>query len=84
VSTHGNVNLSKLEKNKLKPYKHVMRCISSCCKDKKIKYNKIRKLISKQQGGFLPLLLLPLIGKALLSGAVAAGSGVLVKKVIDG
>jgi hypothetical protein len=83
---NGNLALSKNQYKHLKNHKHVMRKIVDCCTNKKIKYSKAKKILIQQKGGFLPLLLaplLPLIGKAILGGAVGGLSSLAIKKLSE-
>lgn len=86
---HGNIQLSKNQKQKLQKYKSVFRKIYKQHYDKrnnKIKKSKINNRQIVQVGGALPFLI-PLIagiiGKAALAGAATAGSAYVTKKIIE-
>lgn len=61
----GNIPLVKAQKNKLKPHKKVLRSLAS----EKASIAKKKRLIV-EKGGFLPLLLAPILG-TLISNALA-------------
>lgn len=81
----GNIKLGSLQLDRLKRYKSKLRAVHQCCnlKTKTINKRKARKLIT-QTGGALPFILpfLPLIGKAIATGAAAATGGAIVNKII--
>lgn len=84
-TANGTIPLSKQHRRRLIPYKQRIRDIVHVCE--KGKLQPIRRVLSKQTGGFLPLLLTPLlalIGKSLLGGALASGSGLLINKLANG
>ncbi len=81
----NNVQMTKTQKQKLKKFKTPLRNIKACC-HKTVPINKVRKIVKNQRGGFLPAVIapiLPLIGKAVLSGVVAGGAGLVTKKLLD-
>lgn len=82
----GRIPLGPNQKKRLQKYKKKFRYLTERCikKNKHINNKKARKVII-QTGGALPFLIpliLPLIAKAALSGAVAAGAGYATNKVI--
>lgn len=80
----GHVNISTKQKQKLAPYKNIFRSIVKQCSHHPNK-TKLRKNVV-QSGGALPFLiplLLPLIAKAALAGAVSTGVGIATKKILD-
>lgn len=81
----GHLNLSQSQKKKLKPYKRqFQRLVAICHRRKHINKIKTRRVLL-QSGGALPFLLpllIPLIAKAALGGAVAAGAGIATRKII--
>jgi len=82
---NGHINLSSKQKQKLKKYKNKFRELASQCnQSKRINKKTARKLLI-QTGGAFPLLLGllgPIIAKAALGGAVAAGTGIATKKIL--
>lgn len=88
----GAVPLTPAQKRLVRKHKDLLRKFvnSSCCLSKKNKayvnseaVKKVRRHLSEQKGGILPILLplLALAGKAALAGAVTAGTGLAVKKL---
>lgn len=81
---NGNVPLTQHELKKLSKYKSRLREIAKHAYRKKLPIRKTRNLIN-QTGTGLPAvisILLPLLGKAILSGAVGASSAIVVKKLL--
>lgn len=82
----GHIQLSPNQKKKIQKYKKLFRQLSQkCVKKKNINRKKARKVIV-QSGGALPFLIpliLPLIAKAALAGAVSTGVGIATKKILD-
>lgn len=79
----GQINITSQQKQKLKPYKVLFRKIRKHCNHRPSQKILRRKVI--QTGGALPFLiplLMPLIAKAALAGAVSTGVGVAAKKII--
>ena len=80
----GQINISSQQKQKFKRYKNLFRIIKKHCSNRPSKKILRKKII--QTGGALPFLiplLLPLIAKAALAGAVSTGVGVATKKILD-
>lgn len=82
----GNIPMKPHQRKQLLKYKNKLRKLTKCCSkhNKVINKLKARKLLN-QSGGALPFLiplLLPLIAKAALSGAIAAGTGIATKKLL--
>lgn len=82
---NGQFNLTTKQKQKLSKYKKYFRALAKQCnRSKHINKKNARKLLI-QTGGAFPLLLgllAPLIAKAALGGVVAAGTGVVTKKIL--
>lgn len=82
---NGQLAVTPNQKIKLRKYKKHFRALANhCSTSKRINKKKARKTLI-QTGGAFPLLLgliAPLIAKAALGGAVAAGAGVATKKIL--
>ena len=74
----GNVPLSIAHKRRLYPKRTQLRVIAS----KSIPVSKKKKILN-QTGGILPFLfpLIPLLGKAIVGGAISAGVGAGVRAI---
>jgi len=85
----GNVPISSKQKQKIAKYKNSLRKLlySSYNKQKnKVINRKNNKKMIIQTGGFLPILLTPLLAlatKAAIGGAIGAGAGYATKKIIE-
>lgn len=80
----GNVPSNANQRKKLMKYKVIFRKLQKQCKNKK-HINKATKQTVVQTGGALPFLIpliLPLIAKAALGGAVAATAGIATRKLL--
>lgn len=86
---HGNIKLSKNQKQKLLKYKTILRRVYKQYyneRNNKIKKIKINQKDIVQVGGVLPLiipLIAGIIGKAALAGVATAGAAYATNKIID-
>ena len=77
---------SNKEKKRLSRYNLLgKQLLSAIGKNRRVNMSNTRNILTKnkQVGGFLPLLLLPIIAKAALAGAVSTGTGLAIKAIAD-